>query len=822
MMAFLHDLAHATRTWRDQPLFAALSIAVLAVGIAASTAVFSVVNAVVLKPVPFADPDTLLQLGKTQDGRVTNDFDVAPANFALWRTLDDVFDDVAASTDASMSYAQGDVPETVAAKQVSEAYFRVFRVPLAAGRTFTPVDDLPGAVPTVVMSHDFWQRRLGGDPAVIGTTISLAGTAHTVVGIAGAEFDLRELGRVDLWVPLGLAPDTAEQGNYLQVVARLREGVSGERARARLGATLGAYRERFPDSAPEGHGFVAVPIAEAMVGPGIRESLWVLLGAVVFVLLIACANVANLLLIRAIGRRRDVAIRLALGAGRSRLLRGLFAEGVLLSAAGGVLGLALGFVGIRALLAVNTADLPRLGEAGALVAIDWRIATFTTLLVMATSVLFALVPVLAAPPDLNRVLKDAGSRGGTGRRQNRTLSALVTVEIALAVVLLVGATLLIRTSLALSQVDPGFSSGSVLTLKTALAAPDTASSAAMDRVLRRSLDTVRTMPGVTSAAASCCVPLERSPNLPFNIVGRPLEGQPFTGGAEWVASTEGYLETFEVPLLRGRVFTERDGANAPAVAVINQAFAERYWPNGADPLGERIAIGGGLIQAFATDPERQIVGIVGDIRAEELGEPPLPTIYVPLAQLRDELTPFLAGGAPLAWVVRTAGDPRLLAAAIQREIRTATGAPVTDVQTMGEVLATASSRERFNMLLMSVFGAAALLLSTVGVYGLIRYSAEQRTHELGIRAALGATPGRIRGMVMMQGGALIGVGTALGLAVAFGLANFLASLLFAVEPHDRLVFVSVPVTLCAIALVAVATVARRAARADPMTALRSE
>ena len=330
------------------------------------------------------------------------------------------------------------------------------------------------------------------------------------------------------------------------------------------------------------------------------------------------------------------------------------------------------------------------------------------------------------------------------------------------------------------------------------------------------------MPGVTAAAASCCVPLERSPNLPFNVVGRPLDGEPFTGGAEWIASTDGYLETFEVPLLRGRALTERDGANAPPVAVVNRAFAERYWPNGADPIGERIVIGGGLIQAFATEPERQIVGIVGDMRAEELNEAPLPAIYVPLAQLSDELAPFLVRGGPLAWLVRTAEDPQALAAAIQSQLRASTGAPVTEVQTMVDVLATASSRERFNMLLMSVFGGAALLLATVGIYGLIRYSAEQRTHELGIRAALGATPGRIRGMVLLQGGALIGIGTAIGLGAAFGLANFLASLLFGVEPHDGLVFLSVPVALAAAALAAVAGVAWRAGRVDPMNALRSE
>jgi putative ABC transport system permease protein len=822
MNGLLHDLGRALRAWRDQPLFAVTTIAVLAVGIAASTAVFSVVNAVVLKPVPFAEPDTLLQLAKTQDGLVTNDHDVAPANFAVWQGLDDVFEDVAAYTDASVSYANADVPEQVAAQQVSEGYFRVFGVPLAAGRTFARDDDRPGAPPTVVLGYDFWQRRLGGDPAVIGTTISLAGNAHTVLGVTSAGFDLRELKPVDLWLPLALDRNSSEQGNYLRVAARLRDGVSLEQARARLAATLGAYRERFPDTTPEGQAFVALPIGEAIVGPGIRDSLWVLFGAVAFVLLIACANVANLLLIRSIGRRRDVAIRLALGAARLHLMRRLLAEGLLLAAVGGTLGLALGFVGIRALLAVNTADLPRIGDAGSLVGLDWRVAAFTTLLVVATTMLFALVPALVAPPDLNSVMKDAGGRGGAGRRQNRALSALVVLEIALAVVLLVGAMLLIRTSLALSRVDPGFSASNVLTLKTALVAADTASTASVDRLVRRSLDAVRAMPGVTAAAASCCVPLERSPNLPFNVVGRPVEGEPFTGSAEWVASTEGYFETFEVPLLRGRILADRDGANAPPVAVINRAFAERYWPNGADPIGERIAIGGGLIQAFAAEPERQIVGVVADTRAEGLGEPPLPMVYVPLAQLPDALVPLLVGNTPLAWVVRTAGEPGELAAAIQGQLRTATGAPVTDVRTMLDIVRAASSRERFNMLVMSVFGGAALLLATVGIYGLVRYSAEQRTHELGIRAALGATPTRIGGMVMLHGGALIAIGTVLGLVVAFGLANFLAALLFGVEPHDALAFFSVPATLAATALAAVFGVARRAGRTDPMTALRSE
>jgi predicted permease len=465
--------------------------------------------------------------------------------------------------------------------------------------------------------------------------------------------------------------------------------------------------------------------------------------------------------------------------------------------------------------------LPRLGEYGSLVGIDWRIATFTALLVTLTSVLFALAPALAAPPDLNRVLKDASSRSGTGRRQHRTLSALVIFEIALAVVLLVGATLLVRTSLELSRVDPGFSAVNVLTLETALAAGDTASSASIDRVVRRSLDALRSMPGVTAAAASCCVPLGRSPNLPFDIVGRPLEGQPFAGGAEWIPISDGYLEAFEVPLLRGRALSDRDVAGAPPVALVNRAFAERYWADG-DPIGARIKIGGGLIQAFATEPERQIVGIVGDMRAEELGEPPLPTIYVPLPQLRDELASFLAEGVPLAWIVRTAEDPRPFAAAIQTRLRTATGAPVTGVRTMTQVLAAASSRERFNMLLMTIFGGAALLLATVGIYGLVRYSAEQRMHELGIRAALGATPARIGRIVVLEGSALIGLGVTLGLAVAFGLANLLSFLLFGVEPHDELVFVGVPTALGAIALAAVFSVAWRAGRADPLNALRSE
>jgi predicted permease len=490
---------------------------------------------------------------------------------------------------------------------------------------------------------------------------------------------------------------------------------------------------------------------------------------------------------------------------------------------GGVLGLVAGFLGMRALLAVNTAGLPRLGEAGSLLGMDWRVVTFTLALSLATGTLFGLVPALAGSrTDLNAVIKDSSSRSGSGFRQNKTRSVLVTLEVGLAVVLLIGAALLIRTSLALGQVDPGFNATNVLTLRTSLSGPRFLTTDTVAQTAQIALERIRSIAGVTAATATCCVPLQDDPNLPFNIVGRVNDQGPFTGGAGFVIGTSGYFETLQIPVLRGRAFNDRDTAAAPPVAIINQAFAKEFWAEGADPLSDRILIGGAIMRELAEEPARQIIGIVGDVRANSLGSDPGPAMYVPQPQIPDAFNAFVVASVPMTWVVRTRGESAAVSAAVQEELRLTTGVPVTDVQSMEKIVSISTSRQRLNMLLMSVFGGAALLLAAIGIYGLMAYSVEQRTQEIGVRMALGAQPSQVKNMVVRQSVVLVAIGVAVGLVAAFYLANLLAAILFGVEPRDAAVFVTVPIVLTLVALAAASIAARRASRVDPLEALHYE
>ena len=629
------------------------------------------------------------------------------------------------------------------------------------GRTFTPDEDLPSSALTVVLSHAFWTNRLAADPDIVGKAVSFGGTPHTVIGIVGEGFDMRELGDPEVWLSLRLDPNSTDQAHYFRAVARLAPGVTLEQAQARMATSLETFRERFPTAVREGERFTAVSLQEALVGNASRP-LWVLLGAVAFVLLIACANVASLLLVRAAKRRREIAIRSALGAGRRRIVQQVLAESLLLAAVGGALGIVAGLVAMRALLAINTAGLPRLIDAGSWLGMDWRVVTFAVALSLATGLLFGLVPALASTRvDLNSVIKSTGSRSGSGRGEAKLRSAFVLVEVVLAVVLLIGAALLIRTSIALSMVEPGFRADNVLLLRTALAGPRYASTASVEQVVRAARQRLLAMPGVVEVGASCCVPTRFGSNLPFNIVGRePDQGQ-YTGGSDFATATPGYFGTFRIPVLRGRDFDDRDSGGAPGAVIVNQAFADRFWPN-ADALGERILIGSGMA-ILGGEPEREIVGIVADARNRGLDDEPAPTMYVPQAQVSDVFNVFFVGSIPLTWSVHTAGDPSLLASAIETELRGLTGVPVASVETMAEVVAISTSRERFNMLLMSIFGGAALVLAALGIYGLLAYSVQQRTQELGIRAALGAEPQQIRRIVLRQGALLVGAGVAVGL-----------------------------------------------------------
>ena len=512
----------------------------------------------------------------------------------------------------------------------------------------------------------------------------------------------------------------------------------------------------------------------------VRSTRWLLLGAVSCVLLIACANVANLLLVRAAARKREIAIRAAIGAGRGRLVRQLLTESVVLSLVGGGLGLLLGVIGIRALLSINTAGLPRIGQDGSLAALDWRVAAFALLVSIATGLLFGLVPALhATRASLSTALKESGRSGGT-IRHNRARSLLVVGEVALAIVLLIGAALLIRTSLALGAVNPGFDPHNILTMRMSFGGPRFRTAASANQVVRDGVERLRLLPGVESASAACCVPLQGGYGLPFTIVGRPLENSPFHGGGGWVTASPGYFEVFKIPIKRGRGLNDGDDGAAPPVVVINEAMARQYWKDG-DPLSDRLVIGRGIMREFADEPARQIVGVVGDSRDSGLNANPQPRMFIPQAQVPDAANALNLRITPLAWVVRTRVEPHSMISTVQEQLRQATGLPVADVRTMEEVVSRSTSRERFNMFLMTVFGAAALLLAAIGIFGLMAYSVEQRRREIGVRLALGAAASQIRFMVLSQGLRLTLVGVAFGVASAFGLTRTMASLLFAIR-----------------------------------------
>ena len=512
---------------------------------------------------------------------------------------------------------------------------------------------------------------------------------------------------------------------------------------------------------------------------------------------------------------------MAIGASRSRMIRQLLTESVLLSLTGGVLGLCLGQSGIRALLAANATDLPLIGDGGAAVALDWRVTGFALAVSMATGILFGLFPAFkACRADLNSSLKDASGRWGTGMRQNKARAALVMSEVSLAVVLLVGSTLLIRTFVALYRVDPGFETRNVLTMRMLLAGPKYAKTRGIADTIRSGVEEIRSLPGVVAAATTCCVPLQGNYTLNFDVVGRPRATGTDTGLAGWATVSPGFFDVFRIPLKRGRTFTNQDDGTSSPVVMISEAMARRYW-KGRSPLGDSIVIGKGLGKLYEADPARRIIGIVGDIRDEGLRPAPRPIIYVPATQLPDVESAFFFQG-PIAWVVRTQGEPRALVAAIQDRLGRVTALPVSNISSMSEVVSASIGQQKFNMLLMTVFAGCAMLLAAVGIYGLMAYTVEQRRQEIGIRLALGAQSGQVKRMIVFQGMGTALIGLLAGVAAAWALSRLMESLLFGVQPRDPLVFGIVPAALATVALAAVWAPAKRASRVDPVTALRCD
>jgi predicted permease len=821
MDTLLQDLRHSLRLLGQAPGFTAAAVVALALGIGANTAIFSVLNAVILKPLPYPEAERLVMfLNVSPQGSGGGS---SPTKFNVWRRQTAAFDHVSAYRFGVVNITGEADPEQIPVGYVSADFFRAFGASPHRGRTFSAAEDRPGGGHVVVLSDGFWHRRFGGDPTVIGRTLTFNGQPHDIIGVL-EPFDTTAIqssaGAPDVWLPFQIDPDSTMQGNFFTTVGRLKPGISVESATAQLASAAAEFRHAFPQALPPQVGFGVQSLQELIVR-NVRTSLWILVGAVSFVLLIACANVANLLLVRATVRQREIAIRSAMGAARSRIARQLLTESIVLSLAGGALGLVLGVLGIRALLALNPGNIPRVGPGGAAVGVDLRVLAFTAAVSILTGVVFGLFPALrASRVDLSATLKEAGGRSGTSFRQNMARSTLVVAEVALALVLLVGAALLIRTYVALRAVEPGFDPQRVLTMRMSLTGGRFATAATVGELMRAGREGLESLPGVEAAAASCCVPLQGGFGLGFIIEGRPLEG-PAHGGGSFTPISANYFTVFKIPLLRGRMFTEQDTAGTPAVTIISQAMARQYWPDG-NPLGERITIGRGLGPGMEEGP-REIVGVVGDVRDGALSRDPNPIMYVPWAQLPDAHSANLLSITALAWVVRTRAEPFNLVGPIQATLREASGGlPVAQMRAMNQVVVQSTARSDFTMLLLTIFAALALILATIGVYALMAYSVQQRTQEMGIRLALGAETSRVRNMVVRQGMALVLVGVGLGLASAFALARVMTGFLFGVTPRDPLVFTAAPLVLAAAAWLGVWLPARRAARVDPLVALRVE
>jgi predicted permease len=810
MELFWQDARFGLRQLWHNPGFTLSAIAAIALGIGSNTAIFSVVNTVLLKPLTYPNASRMVDFPARVSG-LANSLHAIP-EFHFFQRQTKIFKEVVAYDNAGPGYnLTGGHPEQVHGIHVTEGYFRVYGAPVVLGRTFTALEDSPHGGKVVVLSYGLWQRRFGGDPARVGKSISLGNESYTVIGVVGKDFVTDP--QADLWLPFQFDPVSSDMNLFFETTGLLQPGITVAQANAALLAASPEYHREFPNTDWRPY-FTVGPLRDSIIGDA-RTSLMMMLSAVGLVLLISCANVANLLLVRATVRRREFAIRSALGASRIRIVRQLLTESVLLSLAGGVVGMTLGILGMRALLAVSPAGLPRIGENGSAISIDWRVLGFTVGVSLLTGILFGLFPAFsAARSNLNSTLKESGNRSGTGSREKKARSLLVVSEISLALTLFVGAALLTRSFIALHDVGPGFDAHNVLTMEMSLNGQRYQSTSGVAQLLREGRDRLNALPGVQGAAAGFWLPNDVEDGSAFQIVGRPPTKEGC--GSQWMSITPGYLRLFRIPVLSGRDFNENDKAGAPSVVLINQALARKCWPN-EDPLGQHIRDGneiGGV---------ESVVGIVADSHNSGLGSPAEPMMMIPIAQVTDRYNAAYADIQPIFWVVRTHGDPHGFLAAISEQLRIASaGFPVGHIRTMDEVMGRSTGRQRFNTLLLTIFGGVALLLAAIGIYGLMAYSVAQRTQEMGIRMALGADRGSIHKLVVWEGMRLALVGIATGIAASFVLTPLLSTFLFGVRPWDPAVFVSAPFTLTAIALLAVWLPAARAAKVDPMEALRAE
>jgi putative ABC transport system permease protein len=802
------DLAYgARRLWRT-PGFSLVALATLALGIGATTAVFSVVDAVLLKPLPFRDADRLVVVWESNSAVARESSFAASWNLREWQRQVRTLEAFAAIHDQHVNLTGGPYaaagPEELRAERVSAGLFPLLGVYPILGRAFSADEDRPGHANFALLSHRLWLRRFGGLPSVPGQSIRLDGLDYTVLGIMPPGFSELSSG-VDIWLPLALDPGDARAANlrYLEVIARLAPGVGIERARSDMQAIAVRLAAENP-ALDKGWRPVLVPVREEVAGHA-EPALLTLGAAVGFLLLMACANVANLLLVRGAARGKEVAIRTALGAGRGRIAAQLLSESLLLAVAGGALGTALARGGIALLTRFGPANIPGLARA----ALDGRLLLFTLAISAACGLIFGLAPAIQAlDTNVNAALTEGG-RGGTPGPGGRALrNALVVFEVALAVVVLIGGGLLMRSFVQLRAADPGFQPAGLLTFRLPLAGGQNAAPGRRAAFLQQVEDRLAALPGVRGVGAVNALPLQGlGVGTTFAVADRPAPPPDQRPLALMRTATPAYFSAMRIPLLAGRFFAASDAAQAPPVVIVNRMLARRFWP-AENPLGGRLAV-----DAIA-GRVAEVVGVVGDVKPEGLEGEDWPTVYNPYAQ---------APASTMSVVVRTGQDPGSLAAAVERQVHGLDPSQqLAEVRTLPDVLAGVLAEPRFNAALLGIFAQVAFLLAAVGIYGVISYDVSRRTHEIGIRAALGARPAALLKLILGQGARLAAWGIALGLAAAFALTRLMANLLFEVKPTDALTFAAVPLLLGAVALLASYIPSRRAMALDPMAALRHE
>lgn len=802
MDTLLQDIRYGIRGFFKRPAFTVVALIALALGIGANTAIFSLVNAVVLQPLPFPESDRLVWVyGNIKTG--SNRASVAPLDYLDFREQNTTFEQFAAtfSVPLSLNLTGAGEPERLSAAGVTGNYFQTLGVTPMMGRAFQMENEKPALNQVAILSYSLWQKTFGGDPAIVGKTVTLDSKSCEVIGVMPQSFSFPQTAQV--WIPINFdrGPEMKQRkAHFMRPIGRLKPGVTLAQAQADTDIIAQRLEEQFPAS-NTGWNLRLVPLQDQLVG-NIRPTLFILFGAVGFVLLIACANVANLLLVRAAAREKEIALRTALGAGRFRIVRQMITESVLLALAGGVLGALLAFWGVDLLVKLGGDSIPPTAN----VKIDLTVLAFTFILSIVTGVLFGLAPALRTLKlNLSESLKEGGRSAGHSAPRNRTRSVLVVLESAVAVVLLIGAGLLIKSFIRLNNVQPGFDPSQVLTMRVDLPREKYSKPELTGNFFTQLQGRVASLPGVESVGLITELPLSGQPNdMPFTIAGRPAATMNQMFGADFRRINRQYFEAMRIPLLRGRNFTDLETQQASKVIIVSDRLASEVFPN-EDPLGKRLVM-------MMGDDQWEIVGVVGDIRHRAMEIDPQPTMYMPSVQ---------TGGTNL--VIRTQGDPANLTAAVREEVKAIDpDQPIAAVRTMDEWVARSVAASRYRTTLLGLLALVALVLASTGIYGVMSYSVAQRTHEIGVRMALGARGLDVLKLVVRQGMVLVIIGVAVGVVGAFALTRVMSTLLFGVTAKDPLTFVTVGLVLSAVAFIACYIPACRATKVDPLTALRYE